>query len=656
MPGGEPPATRHANPTIAQIKQLYEEVAKRYKTLSSLHSAISETVFARIMHTDRPKELWDLLRNEFQGSERTRQMQALNLQREFEMLRIKKEETIQEFSRKTHEVEESRDIPRLTLSEFINALEAQEQRKAFKEEDYTDSALVARTRNLKLDRSFKAKVEIGNGVFLEIVGTGTVAVEIDSGYKFCTIFDPKGDEVLTVKMKNKCYLIDWKHTKHKSIVSSAVDSELRHRRDIKFDEQSWWNWDKLVVESFGSSSQTSGDEQCKINSDEDIEAEHPTVRGTRSLQNIYARCNVVVVEPTCYYEATKDTRRLKAMEQEMQMIEKNGTWILVDKPANQHIIGVKWIYKTKINADVARLDTIRLISALAAQKGWKIFYLDVKSAFLNGYLPEDIYIQQLKGFIKPSIEGKACKLVKCIVWFEAGFKSLLRLLMVLTTVKGYSQIDGIDYCETFALVARLDTIRLISALATRKGWKIFYLDVKSAFLNGYLPEDIYIQQLEDDSRSTRGYYFSFGSAIFSWNSKKQEVMAQSSAEAEYISTAAVANQVIWIKKILGDLGFEQKTGTPLMIDNKSAIFIVKNPVHYRRTKHIKVKFHFIRDAVKDNEITVIYYGTNDQVADIFTKFIKSSKIMKQIQFFGAPAEDYRSLNGAGCLLLVGDPS
>ncbi|EOY01319.1 Uncharacterized protein TCM_011252 [Theobroma cacao] len=114
-----------------------------------------------------------------------------------------------------------------------------------------------------LDKSFKAKVEIGNGVFLEIVGTRTVAVEIDSGYKYitnvylvpdanqnllsvgqltenhyvllfkdryCTIFYPKGDEVLTVEMKNKCYPIAWKHTEHKVFVSSVVDYELWHRR------------------------------------------------------------------------------------------------------------------------------------------------------------------------------------------------------------------------------------------------------------------------------------------------------------------------------------------------------------------------------------------------------------------------------------------
>ena len=63
-------------------------------------------------------------------------------------------------------------------------------------------------------------------------------------------------------------------------------------------------------------------------------------------------------------------------------------------------------------------------------------------------------------------------------------------------VKGYSQQYGIDFLETFAPIARYDTIRLLIALATQKGWKIHQLDVKSAFLNGYLQEQIFIEQPE----------------------------------------------------------------------------------------------------------------------------------------------------------------
>lgn len=63
-------------------------------------------------------------------------------------------------------------------------------------------------------------------------------------------------------------------------------------------------------------------------------------------------------------------------------------------------------------------------------------------------------------------------------------------------MKGYAQIYGVDFSETFAPVARLDTIRLLLAIAAQKGWKVYQLDVKSAFLNGFLQEEIYIEQPE----------------------------------------------------------------------------------------------------------------------------------------------------------------
>jgi len=88
---------------------------------------------------------------------------------------------------------------------------------------------------------------------------------------------------------------------------------------------------------------------------EDESSDSPTPpRGTRSLADIYARaeeCNLAAVEPTSFQEAEKHSHWREAMLQELKMIEKNNTWELVDKPRNRNIIGVKWLYKTKLNAD-----------------------------------------------------------------------------------------------------------------------------------------------------------------------------------------------------------------------------------------------------------------------------------------------------------------
>ncbi|KAG6524805.1 hypothetical protein ZIOFF_014749 [Zingiber officinale] len=117
----------------------------------------------------------------------------------------------------------------------------------------------------------------------------------------------------------------------------------------------------------------------------------------------------------------------------------------------------------------------------------------------------------------------------------------------------------------------------------------------------------------DDMKSTSGYCFSFGSATFSWLSKKQQSVAQSSAEAEYISASVATSQAIWLRRILGDLGHHQIEGTVLYCDNKSAIAMAKNPVHHSRTRHIALKHHFIRQAIEDKEIQLEFCRSEEQL-------------------------------------------
>jgi hypothetical protein len=129
----------------------------------------------------------------------------------------------------------------------------------------------------------------------------------------------------------------------------------------------------------------------------------------------------------------------------------------------------------------------------------------------------------------------------------------------------------------------------------------------------------------DDSRSTSGYLFSLGTGFFSWSSKKQETTAQSTAEAEYIAAASAVNQAIWLRKMLKDLGHEQTEATSIRCDNISAVSISKNPVFHGRTKHIKIKFHFIREVQQSNEVLLVHCSSEDQLADIFTKSLPKER-------------------------------
>lgn len=126
-------------------------------------------------------------------------------------------------------------------------------------------------------------------------------------------------------------------------------------------------------------------------------------------------------------------------------------------------------------------------------------------------------------------------------------------------------------------------------------------------------------------RSTSGYCFTLGYDVFSWSLKKQETVAQSTAEAEFTAAIATVNQALWLRKILIDLNLEQMESTKILVDNQAAIAISHNPVFHGKTKHFNIKLLFLREVQKDGDVVLVYYKTEDQVADIFTKPLPVSK-------------------------------
>lgn len=148
-------------------------------------------------------------------------------------------------------------------------------------------------------------------------------------------------------------------------------------------------------------------------------------------------------DPVLFEDAVNDVKWRKAMDAEIEAIEKNDTWELTDLPAEEKTIGVKWIFKTKLNekgevdkykarlvakgytqeygvdyaevfAPLASHDTIRLVVSLAAHSSWPVYQLDVKSAFLHGELNEKVFIDQPPGFVKKGNEKKVFRLKKAL--------------------------------------------------------------------------------------------------------------------------------------------------------------------------------------------------------------------------------------------------
>ncbi|KAJ4961692.1 hypothetical protein NE237_021602 [Protea cynaroides] len=132
----------------------------------------------------------------------------------------------------------------------------------------------------------------------------------------------------------------------------------------------------------------------------------------------------------------------------------------------------------------------------------------------------------------------------------------------------------------------------------------------------------------DDMKSTSGYAFLLGSCVFSWASKKQQSVAQSSAKVEYISASLATSQAIWLRRIMKDIGLKQKKSTTIYCDNRLAIAIAKNPVHYGRTRHIAIKHHFIRQAIEKGEVELKFCRSEEQVANFFTKALRRMKFQQ----------------------------
>ncbi|XP_071926089.1 uncharacterized protein [Coffea arabica] len=249
------------DPTIAEMRAHTDAVKKRSRAMTCIHSAVSNAVFTKIMTCETAKEAWDALKVAFQDNDRTRQMQVLNLRREFELLRMKDTENIKEYSdrllnvvnkirligeqlpdsrvvekvlvclperfeAKISSLEDSRDQSQMTLPELINALEAQEQRRAIRTEEVIEGAFQTTNKDQirqgerndqeknskdekkngrnppcphysgcthhmtydesivrKLDKSQISKVRIGNGDYIEVKGKGSVAIDYGSGTK-----------------------------------------------------------------------------------------------------------------------------------------------------------------------------------------------------------------------------------------------------------------------------------------------------------------------------------------------------------------------------------------------------------------------------------------------------------------------------------------
>ena len=139
----------------------------------------------------------------------------------------------------------------------------------------------------------------------------------------------------------------------------------------------------------------------------------------------------------------------------------------------------------------------------------------------------------------------------------------------------------------------------------------------------------------DDRKSTFGYVFLISGGAVSWRSKKQTCVALSTAEAEYIALASATQEALWMRRLSAELiGRPPAGATTIFEDNQSAISMTKNPQFHGRSKHISIKYHFVRDQVTDGTIKVEYCPTTEMIADMLTKGLSKEQFTKLRRMVG----------------------
>jgi hypothetical protein len=173
--------------------------------------------------------------------------------------------------------------------------------------------------------------------------------------------------------------------------------------------------------------------------------------------------------------------------------------------------------------------------------------------------------------------------------------------------------------------------RVINYLGTTKHLWLTFGGQKGNLIEGFCDADWASQT---HRHSISGFSFHFGAGAVSWSSKKQHIVAMSSTEAEYVAETHAAKEAIWLRSFMSELRGEEEKPLTISCDNQGAIALAKDNKFHARTKHIDIRYHFIREAVEEGKIQVKYVPTEDNVSDVFTKALPRPKFEKMVGMLG----------------------
>jgi hypothetical protein len=188
------------------------------------------------------------------------------------------------------------------------------------------------------------------------------------------------------------------------------------------------------------------------------------------------------------------------------------------------------------------------------------------------------------------------------------------ITFAVQTVSRFSSKPGIAHWEAVKRIFRY-------LKGTRDLWLTYGNTVKE--LEGYADAD---GSMAEDRKAISGYAFLVNGGAVSWSTKRQEIISLSTTESEYVAAVHAAKEALWLRSLIFTLFGIDIPATTLFSDNQSAIALTKEHQYHARTKHIDIRFHFLRWIVEEGRLRLIYCPTDDMVADVFTKALPSPKV------------------------------
>ncbi|CAI7740829.1 unnamed protein product [Closterium sp. NIES-54] len=366
-------------------------------------------------------------------------------------------------------------------------------------------------------------------------------------------------------------------------------------------------------------------------------------------------------EPAIVEEALSGPQKEEwkaAMDVEFNSLIENGTWELVELPEGRRPISSKWVFKVKSGADgalerfksrlvakgfqqkekvdfgeifapVAKPLTLRTLMASAAVKGWHVKQMDITATSLVSWSAEedDVLEDEQQNEYQSLIGSVIYAAVHTRSDASFGVGQLARVV----------QRPTVEHLEVAKRLVRYLGSTACAGVQFSAGGQL-----KQIGADGVTPGTLKLSCFTDatwasedeDQSSVGGFVCMVGGGPVSWRSKKQSEIAQSSGEAEYMAMYHAIKEIVLLRKLLEDMGAEQEGPTPLFSNSEAAIGMAKNTILNGLNKHMKIKWHWVRQMVKEGAVELHHVKASKQAADFLTKRLPESAHWKCAKMCG----------------------